>query len=223
MIVSGINGKETMTDEHVKDLIDDYLDGALDAATAGSVDRHVADCDECRSEVAAARELRSLLVAYGDTTPAHPGDEFYTRALLRATAEGSRRQRRRWVMSGVGGTIAAALVVWLMSGIFFTAPTIDEAPLPAVTMALEEPRTLNLVFSSAVALSDATMTVILPDGVELAGFPGQREIVWMTSLNEGKNILPLTLIATSPAGGELLATLRHQDDDKSFRVRVTII
>ena len=90
-------------------------------------------------------------------------------------------------------------------------------------MTLEEPRTLNLVFSSATALANATMTVVLPQGVEVEGFAGQREITWMTSLTAGKNVLPLTLIATSPQGGELVATLRHEDDDRSFRVRVTVI
>ena len=67
------------------------------------------------------------------------------------------------------------------------------------------------------------MTVVLPEGVEVDGFPGQREIVWMTSLKEGRNVLPLTLLATSPVGGELLATLRHENDDKTFRVRVKVI
>jgi hypothetical protein len=45
----------------------------------------------------------------------------------------------------------------------------------------------------------------------------------MTSLTAGKNVLPLTLIATSPHGGELMATLRHDGDDKTFRVNVTVI
>jgi hypothetical protein len=45
----------------------------------------------------------------------------------------------------------------------------------------------------------------------------------MTSLREGRNVLPLTLIATAPVSGELMATLRHEDDDKTFRLQVTAI
>jgi hypothetical protein len=67
------------------------------------------------------------------------------------------------------------------------------------------------------------MTVFLPEGIEIDGFAGQREITWMTSLKAGENILPLTLIATSPSGGELLATLRHEDDDKTFRLKVAVV
>lgn len=212
-----------MTCKTIHTHLDDFIDGSLDGAAMAACEQHLGTCADCAAMVTKAREIRGLLGAYGAATVSMPGDDFYARALARATRDGSRRQRNRWVMSGVGGTIAAALLVWVMSGFFFTAPELPQADVPAVTMALEQPRKLNLVFSSAAALTDATMTVVLPEGIEVDGFPGQREIVWMTSLKEGRNVLPLTLIATSPAGGELLATLRHENDDKAFRVRVTVI
>ncbi|HEY5624586.1 MAG TPA: anti-sigma factor, partial [Gammaproteobacteria bacterium] len=94
--------------------------------------------------------------------------------------------------------------------------------IPGVTIAMEEPRTVNLVFASATALDSATLTVTLPDGLELDGFPGQREISWTTSLKEGRNFLPLTLVALTPAGGELLARLEHDDRDRTFRLRLDV-
>jgi hypothetical protein len=90
------------------------------------------------------------------------------------------------------------------------------------TIALEQEHTVRLVFASATALDSATLTVSLPEGIELAGFPGQREISWETSLQEGKNLLPLTLIALTPAGGELLARLEHEDRDRTFRLQVDV-
>jgi hypothetical protein len=89
-------------------------------------------------------------------------------------------------------------------------------------MVLAEPRTVNLVFSSTEVLEGATLTVSLPDGVELAGFPGQREISWETNLAVGKNLLPLKLIALTPAGGVVLARLEHDDRDRTFRLRVEV-
>ena len=129
---------------------------------------------------------------------------FYDQALARATHEGSRRQRNRWVMTGFGSAIAAGLVLWLVGGFFLTTPNLPEpgASIPGIAMTLEEPRTINLMFASETALEGATLTVTLPDGVELAGFPGQREIAWKTSLVEGKNYLPLELVALTPVGGE---------------------
>jgi len=174
-------------------------------------------------ELTEDRELAALLADYRDVSAPAPADGFYDRAIARAVHAGQRRQRSRWVMTGFGGAVAAAMAIWIVNGLFIAGPEPAAEPVPSVTMALEEPRTLNLVFSSAVALSDATMTVVLPDGIEIAGFAGQREITWMTSLSEGRNVLPLTLIATSPVGGEVVATLQHDGDFKTFRLRMTVI
>ena len=149
---------------------------------------------------------------------------FYDQALVRAASEGTRRQRNRWVMTGFGSAIAAGIVLAFVSGAFFNAPDVPQldSGIPGVTMVLAEPQTVNLVFASTEALDAATLTVSLPDGVELAGFPGQREISWETNLIVGKNLLPLKLIALTPTGGEILARLQHKDRDRTFRLRVQI-
>lgn len=153
-----------------------------------------------------------------------PQDGFYDRAMARAMQTGVRRQRNRWLMTGFGSALAAGLAVWLIGGFLMTAPDIDNAvaKIPGVSIELEEPRTVNLVFSSATALDTARLTVTLPYGIELAGFPGQREISWETSLTEGRNLLPLKLIALTPSGGELLATLEHDDRNRTFRLQVDV-
>ncbi len=149
---------------------------------------------------------------------------FYDQALVQATRISSRKQRNRWVLTGFGGAIAATLAVWLIGGMLFSNPQLPQpgAAIPGVTIALEEPRTVNLVFASATALDSAMLTVSLPDGIELEGFPGQREITWETSLNEGRNLLPLTLVALTATGGELLARLEHDNRDRTFRLRVDV-
>ena len=149
---------------------------------------------------------------------------FYDRALARATHEGTRRQRNRWIMTGFGSAVAAGLALWLIGGFFLTTPPTNApvADIPGVVMTLAEPRTVNLVFASKSDLEGATLTVTLPDGIELAGFPGQREIAWQTSLVEGKNLLPLELIAVKPAGGEVLARLEHDHRQRTFRLRIEV-
>lgn len=229
----------SMLNEH----LDDYLAGASATDQARLFDEHLAACETCRALVTAQRDLLRDLADFGRATMPQPDDDFFDQAIANAAyaARGNvGAQRKRWVMTGVGGTLAAALVVWMIGGMFFSAPDAGNQGLvdsiadssadsrapassPGVTMTLEEPRTVNLVFSSAEVLANATMTVALPPGIEVSGFQGQREISWMTSLKQGKNVLPLTLIATSPQGGELLATLQHDGDGRSFRVRVTVI
>jgi hypothetical protein len=149
---------------------------------------------------------------------------FYDRALVRAVHKGSRQQRNRWMLAGFGSALAAGLAIWMITAVLMTAPQLPDAgpAIPGVSIALEREQTVRLVFSSAEALDSATLTVSLPDGIELAGFPGQREITWETSLEEGKNLLPLTLIALTPAGGELLARLEHNDRNRTFRLRVDV-
>lgn len=203
--------------------LDDYVDGLMDAADAASLGAHIETCEVCRQVLEKERKLRQSLKDYGESTMPHADAAFFDRALLNAARQGVRRQRNLWVMTGIGGTIAAGLLVWVLGGMLLKSPDIESPVAPAIVMTLEEPRTVNLVFSSATALADATMTVELPQGIEVDGFAGLRQITWMTSLNAGKNVLPLTLIAISPQGGELLATLRHEGDDKTFRVKVTVI
>ncbi|MDJ0813408.1 MAG: hypothetical protein QNJ23_06755 [Woeseiaceae bacterium] len=157
--------------------------------------------------------------------PAPAADaDFYERALVRATHEGSKRQRNRWMLTGFGAAVAATVAAWMIGGLLLNEPQLPEAgaAIPGVTIALAEPRTVNLVFASATTLDSATLTVTLPDGIELDGFPGQREITWETSLSEGRNLLPLTLVAVTPTGGELLAHLEHEERDRTFRLRVEV-
>ena len=167
------------------------------------------------------RELRALLESH-PVPAAEPG--FYDRALVRATRVCSKRQRNRWLAAGFGSAVAAGLALWLVTATLLTSDElpVPDSALPGVAMTLEEPRTINLVFSSATALDAAMLTVSLPPGVELQGFPGQREVTWETSLTSGRNVLPLTLVALSPAGGELLARLEHDNRSRTFRVALDI-
>ena len=167
---------------------------------------------------------QEILALLKDYPMAEASTGFYDQALARATHEGTRRQRNRWVMTGFGSAIAAGIVLWLIGGAFLTTPGVPEpaAEIPGIAMTLEEPRTVNLVFASNAALDNATLTVSLPDGIELAGFPGQREISWQTSLDEGRNLLPLELIALTPVGGEVLARLEHDNRGRTFRLRIEV-
>ena len=167
------------------------------------------------------QEIRALLKGY---PMPEASAVFYDQALARAVHEGPRRQRRRWIMTGFGSAVAAGLALWFVGGFFFATPVAPDAQpgIAGITMTLEEPRTVNLVFASATVLDSALLTITLPDGIELAGFPGQREVAWQTSLREGKNLLPLKLVAVSPAGGEVLARLEHNNRGRTFRLRIEV-
>ena len=210
-----------MSDTHLNKQLDDYMDGTLDDAETLALDAHVASCNTCRQTVESEQRLRGLLKDF--PVPA-PDTAYFDQALAKASHVSTNGQRNRWVMTGFGGAIAAGLVAWVIGGVLLQTPdpTDTAADIPGVTMVLDEPRTVNLVFSSAIALDGAVLTVNLPAGIEIEGFEGLQEITWMTSLQAGKNILPLRLIATTSQGGELLARLDHDDRDRTFRIRVSV-
>ena len=210
-----------MSCTRINEQLDDYMDGILDDAATLALDEHVDSCNTCRQTIEGERRLRGLLKDYPMPTV---DAVFFDQALAKAGQVSTNGQRNRWIMTGFGGAIAAGLVAWIIGGVFLQTPNLTDpaADIPGVTMALEEPRTVNLVFSSATELHDAVLTVSLPAGIEIEGFEGLQEITWMTSLQAGKNILPLKLIATTSQGGELLARLEHNDRDRTFRIRVTV-
>jgi len=210
-----------MSFKHINEKLDDYMDGTLDGAEMAMLDRHVESCTSCRQMVDSEQRLRGLLKDYPVPTP---DAAYFDRALIKATHVSNGRQRKRWIMTGFGGAIAAGLVAWIIGGMLLKTPNLPDpsTAIPGVTMALEEPRIVNIVFSSATELDDAVLTVSLPQGVEIEGFAGLQEITWMTSLKAGKNVLPLKLIAMTPQGGELLARLQHDDRDRTFRIRITV-
>ena len=212
-----------MTCKTVNKHLDDFIDGALGDADTTVVTEHITSCRECRNIVSDARKLQDLLKVYGDSDVPETTAAYFDQALLRAAGNGAREQQQRSWLKGFGSAVAAGLAIWIFGGMFFNTPDVPDATVPTVTMTLEEPRTINLVFSSASDLVDATLTIILPEGIEVAGFVGQREISWETSLTAGRNVLPLKLIATLPQGGSILATLQHNENNRSFRLYVTVI
>lgn len=170
----------------------------------------------------ADRELAALLKAMPVPEPA-PG--FFAQVTASAAREYARRQelralKTRWLFTGAAAALVVAFLVSNLLGVPGSDPSIDNQ-IPAITMTVAEPQTVNLLFASAEALENAVLTLNLPAGVELEGFPGQREISWQTSLASGRNLLPLRLLAVAPTQGELQARLEHDTRDRVFRLQLS--
>jgi anti-sigma factor RsiW len=211
---------KSMTCQQLIENIDDYLDGL--SPESSRIDEHVASCADCQNRIARERRLRADLASYSVASVPRPDAGFFDRAIAKAIQQhGHQRIRKNW-LRGLGGALAAGLAIWLSAGHWMDQGVSPAPAPPQITMTLDEPRTVNLVFSSAIELRDTTLTLILPSGIEVSGFAGQREISWITSLREGRNVLPLKLVAVSPQGGELMATLQHEDDNKIFKMQITV-
>jgi len=208
----------------LKNNLDDYADGGLPAERKKQLDAHLTDCQSCQRLLTRETELRKLLRNYGESAVATPSDSWFDAALDKACDDGRREGRNRWLTTGVAAALAASVVAWIMSSALLdVSPVVTpRADIPSVTMTLAEPRTVNLLFSSETDLDNAELTLLLPPGVSLAGFEGQREVRWNTSLQAGRNVLPLTLVGNLLAEGELQAILTYGDNDRAFRVLVRV-
>lgn len=121
------------------------------------------------------------------------------------------------------GAFGLTMLTVVLTGLYVRSPSARRAlETPAVTLTIEEPRTINLVFGARSALADVELTVDLPPGIELVTHPGERRVVSRSELAAGDNALPLTLVARSGPGGQLAARLRQGGERKVFVVDVTV-
>lgn len=123
-----------MTCNEARDLMDDYVDGALDEAAFQEVELHVAGCAECRGEERALRALLAHAAALPEEmTPARdlwPG--------IDARLEGA---RPRWLhprmLAGWGAGLAAAagVVLALSAALHGPAGSRGASPIPSLVPA----------------------------------------------------------------------------------------
>lgn len=111
----------------------------------------------------------------------------------------------------------------ILTGLYVRSPSARRgAENPAVTLTIDEPRTVNLVFAARSELTDVEITADLPPGIELASHPGERRAVGRARLERGDTAVPLTLIARSGPGGQLAVRLRQGGEQKTFVVDISV-
>jgi hypothetical protein len=166
-------------------------------------------------------KLRERLRAMPVPEP-RPG--FVDRVLAIATAGRPRPEARgirgalsrplTWWAACIGAATASAAWIVVMT-LYGHAPQV-----PRVMLALNESREISLVIDSERALEGATIRLHVTGGVALAGYEGQQEIQWLTSLNQGANLLSLPVIGRAPGDGSVVAEIEHEG--RTRRVSVTM-
>ena len=195
--------------------LDDLLDGRLHALGRKSIEEHLGRCPDCRQlhehAVAVLETVRKL------APPAmHPG--FIDQALSRATRPAVGAARPKW-RPVLGMALAASLVLGVALGVFLATRS---EPVHAVALTVDRPETVRLMFNSAKPLKAATLSLALPENVELVGYGGRRELSWQTDLREGGNLMQLPLVARGVAKQELVASLSHGGNSKTFRLKIDV-
>jgi hypothetical protein len=121
------------------------------------------------------------------------------------------------------GAFGLTILTVILTGLAVRSPVARRAPeVEVVTLAVAEPHTVNLLFTSRTELDGVRFTVDLPAGIEMNGRAGVRRISWSAPLAAGANLLPLTLVAREGNGGQLAAQLQHGGSHKTFVVDVAV-
>mgnify|MGYP000715320905 CR=1 FL=1 len=121
----------------------------------------------------------------------------------------------------LGGAIAASLVIAITSFVLPLAR--QQGPeLESQTLALHQVTRVALALDSREELMGATITLRLPDNVELKGFPGQRMISWKTNIDRGTNLLALPVKGIIAKNGLLVARLEYGNKSKEYKVELTV-
>lgn len=195
--------------------LDEYLEGTLAGRDYEAAAAHLQRCRDCQSRLTRVQVLRAALRSL-PVPP--PRGEFFEHALTRA--QGPRYGRRAAWTYVTGAALAASLALWIGFGRLPDLLHTPAAKPVGVTIALHETRTVQLAFNAEHDLSQATLSITLPNGVELRGFPGQHRLSWKTNIARGANILSLPLVAVSTSDGVLLARLEH--DDRSTELTIPL-
>ncbi|ERS88421.1 transmembrane anti-sigma factor [Marinobacter sp. C1S70] len=160
--------------------------------------------------------LMSRMAAQFDVPP--PAPDFESRVFGELSSGSGRRVHMAW-----GGAVAAALALGLFigqSGLWQPDEAVAVAEVVDTPVVAPVERTVRLAFTAGEPLDDVTLTLNLPPHVEIAGLPGQHQVRWQVSLEQGDNVLALPLRIMFPGAGELVAELDAEGRQKVFRATI---
>ena len=189
--------------------LEEQIDGSAEPLAEAALAEHLRGCEDCSMEREAMRALQAQLAAL-PLAPARAGFADRVLAAAHAAQPAARAPVRSRVPAWMGGALAASLL--LATGMWFGRQSLPEV------MGVADQR-VRLVFRSEDALAGVTIEIDLPEGVELDGYPGQRQLVWQSDIQAGPNLLELP-VQVHGSGGVLTATINHGSERRQFAVRL---
>ncbi|MFK5914312.1 MAG: hypothetical protein QM484_08040 [Woeseiaceae bacterium] len=198
-------------------ILDDYIDGSLLTIQLSHAQLHLNECTDCQRIYSQANCLLTTL----KDIPVPPAKVGYEKRVLSFLNNKQEKQTpyQNLFFAGFSGAVAASFALWLILSPVsqFSPPTEN---MKTVNLLIQKQQTIDLVFNLASELPDATLTIKLPEKVEIAGYSGKRQLIWTTSLKQGPNRLALPLIARNKNNGILIATLSKNGKTKTFKIKI---
>lgn len=197
------------------------LEARLDGEDAGGaeLDAHLSTCAHCQALAEESDQLRRALAELPVQGP-RPG--FADRVLARATSAQAQSKHRVWPWSAVAAGLVAGLALGvLLGGQYWPGNGGPQSSVQLVAGAGAQP--VKLVFEAPRALSGVELTLEVEGQVEIDGYSGERSLSWRTDLDAGKNLLTLPMRPTGSGDGFVIARLRHDGMERTYRVQVNVL
>lgn len=202
----------------VKVLIEARLDG--ESVPEGELASHLEACPVCREVEARERRLRDALRQLPVEGP-RPG--FLDAAMDRATQTGRRSLWRSWPASAAAAGLVAGIALGVIFGGYFPNGFGGATPVSRVELtAGAGAQPVRLLFDAPRDLNGVELTLSVEGDVAIDGYGGQRTLSWRTDLGSGKNLLSLPVRPTGAGSGVVVATLRHEGLQRTFRIQVDV-
>ena len=208
-----------MNCDFIADNMAQIVYGRLPAEELKECRKHLFACSECTDAVRGAEALALLRNCGPQSVPEGLFDKLSSALQEPAQAPASSRPRF-WAGTGLGGALAASLFMAAMTIGWIGPSSVESEHVAAFTANVSEPTIMNVAIEADRPLKDATISILLSGDVRIDGFGEEREITWITNLEEGVNRLKLPVVALDPSGGKMIVRLDHPDTEQVYVVNV---
>ena len=195
-----------------------FVSGELSPEILANCERHIMQCSDCRDALRGAEALVLLKNRDAGVVPNGMLEDI-TKGVAKVSA---RPQGRTgfWIGTGFGGALAASIFALAFILGWTNPAVVSDAPAAQFTVALSEPRDMEIAIETDRALANASISILLSGGIEIDGYGHRRELSWTTDLQAGINRLSLPVLAVDAAGGQMVVRLDHPDSEQMFVVRL---
>ena len=202
----------------VVDNMPGIVSGDLAPTLQTDCDQHILQCSDCRDALRGAEALALLSARHSGGAPTGLFDRTVSQIVT--ALDIPRRHRGFWLGAGFGSAVAASVLALALALGWIGSVANPELATPHFTVALSEPRNMEIAIETDRALAGANISILLAGAVELDGYGNRRELSWTTDLEAGINRLSLPILAVDAAGGQVIVRLDHPDSEQVFVVQL---
>lgn len=205
----------TMNCTDINTLLDSYLDDQLDAFQRHSFEAHVAQCNHCQQQLARAQQILAEL----RQQPVPAASRHFRQQAFAAVRQHHTKKPPAYIFAtGFASAIAASFILWFSASLLFTSPELPQAP--AISIAMHEIHTVRLMIDAGADISQARLSIGLPENMRIDGYPQNTQLTWQTDLRQGQNVLSLPLKAIDSGEGEMIARVSYGETTREFRIAI---